>query len=197
MKGAPTSRLVGGEFLFGAHHPHCERFRHHLVWLGARPLCLGCTCMAAGAPFGVGLAALLGVESFAGAWALALTCLLLPTALQPFIQRKPFKMAARACAGAFCGAYGVMCGGLAVLSNWLVLAGCVVLFGVLAKGLLGLRARFPNNPCVACPLGAYPTCSWNMERLLAGADPLLREALASGEVEVLVPSKLSAPSRPR
>lgn len=184
VRPIPTSPLRGGEFLHGAHHPHCDRYRHHLVWFGSRPLCLGCTCITAGLPLGVALAALSGAEGFSAPGALVLAGLILPTALQPFIQHKPFKLAARTCAGVFSGAYGVMCGALAVESSWFLLAAAIVLFAGSARGLLWLRARFPDNPCRSCPLGVYPTCSWNMDRLLRNADPLLRAALASGKVEV-------------
>jgi hypothetical protein len=183
----PTSRLSGGDFLVGAHHPHCDRHRHHLIWVGRRPLCLGCTCMAVGLPLGVALGLALGLATPSFEQVLALGVLLVPTAVQPFFQRKAFKVFARTCAGIFSGVYGVVLGGLALRSEWWLLVGSGAAYLLAARALLWLRARFPDNPCARCPLGAFPTCSWNLDRLLASADPLLRQALSQGQVEVLTP----------
>jgi hypothetical protein len=54
----------------------------------------------------------------------------------------------------------------------------LLIFVTAAWELLGLRSRRPNDPCAACPLGIYPTCSWNLQRLLKNtSDPLLAAVL--------------------
>ena len=187
MTAVPRSSLVGGEFLFGAHHPHCARYTHHLVRLAGHPLCLGCICMGIGIPIGVAAAFLATVQLSGWNWVVLHAGLLAPTAFQPFLQRKPFKMFSRTLAGVFCGSYSVGLGWVAIRPtvNWLFVIGGVLAFVVAWRSLSWLRARFPNDPCRTCPLGTFPTCAWNMDRLLEKSDPLLRAALVEGNIEVI------------
>jgi hypothetical protein len=49
------------------HHPDCEKFRNHVVWIWGRPYCAGCTGLALGAALsilGSGLYFFLGVFPF-------------------------------------------------------------------------------------------------------------------------------------
>ncbi len=41
-------------------------------------------------------------------------------------------------------------------------------FVIVLVGLTDLRRRFLADPCRNCPLGRYPTCEWNLPRLLRG-----------------------------
>jgi hypothetical protein len=198
MRVVPRSKLPGAAFIGLAHHPHCDRHRHHLLWLGNRPLCLGCTSMAVGTLPGVGLGfALNPVDGELVWWVASMAVLMAPTFVQPFLQRKPFKVFARSCAGAASAAAAVLGAGLWLTQRWLALALLVALFVGLARGLLWLRRRFTPNPCERCPLGRYPTCSWNLERVLADADPLLRQALRSAHVEPPISGELFGPHQNR
>lgn len=173
--------LPGSAFLPGAHHPHCDRFDGHLVRIGGRPLCLGCTCMGlgflAGAAIGV-----LGVGRGLGfaPWVLAHAALVAPTAIQPWVQRKGFKILARSLLGLASATwlFGPLWRsrlGLPALAEYLIAGGVM---GGLALLLLALRDRRAHSPCSSCPSGSYPTCDWNLPRILAGTnDPVLHSAL--------------------
>jgi hypothetical protein len=160
------------ELLIGAHHPHCERHTHHLLWLFGRPLCLGCTCMGAGIVVGLGVGSY--VAHAASNWLVWLgihAALTLPTAAQPWLQAKAFKVAARTCVGIAAGSYGI---GLVLAAplpepRLLAQAALGALFLASLAFLLWLRARRPNNPCSGCPQGVFPTCDWNLPRLLGPA----------------------------
>lgn len=172
IAASPLPILPGSAFLPGAHHPHCERHRHHLLWLGSRPLCLGCTCMALGA---LGGCALTMIHSFDRItlvpWLLLHTAMVAPTAAQPWLQWKAFKVFARFMLGLASATWltGALSSrlGLGVPTEALV---AVAVFLVLAKILLLLRDAYSQSPCRSCPLGAYPTCTWNLPRLLAATD---------------------------
>lgn len=173
--------LPGSSFLRGAHHPHCGRHAQHLLWLFGRPLCLGCTCVAIG--FSAGAFALFLVPLPAGLqmWLAFHIALVWPTALQPWLQWKPYKVIARSLLG-FASATWLL-GTFRHQHTPLRLPFEVVLsaliFGLLARLLLRIRDRWTSSPCTSCPLGAYPTCSWNLPRILDEADdPELSRALA-------------------
>ena len=93
--------LPGSRLLPGAHHPHCPRHEHHLLWIAGRPLCLGCTSMAGGASIGLLAVAFLPLARMTPfVWLAAHVLMIGPTAMQPFVQRKRFKVFARAMLGA-------------------------------------------------------------------------------------------------
>ncbi len=156
-------------FLPGAHHPHCARHSHHLLWIRGRPLCLGCTCMTGGTVVGLALGIIVASRSSSTlAWILPHVALVAPTALQPWIQAKAFKVAARSALGLASGSYGV---GLAMgaplpAPRLLSVVVLIALFLASLFSLLWLRGRRPNDPCKACPQGVFPTCEWNLPRLL-------------------------------
>lgn len=171
-----------------AHHPDCARYNHHLLWFGKHPVCLGCACMSAGGVAGVAAAPLvLPMLSVPAALALCVG-LVVPTALQPFIQRKPYKILARTLLGAGTALYWItllwalpwtMVGVLARLGA----AG--VFFGVL-RAMLMLRDRRLDNPCGRCPYGSKPFCGHYLpayERLARSAEDPDERELARGIVE--------------
>ena len=177
LSGAPLSFDLGGGLLRFAHHPHCDRHIHHLIWVNGRPLCLGCTSMAIGVPIGLAAAAVIPWASVSlPLWIIGHALFVAPTAMQPLIQKKGFKITARVLLGATSASYFLS--GLVLKSyfsnEWLWRA-CVLL--AFATGFLILykwRQKRINNPCESCPLGIFPTCEWNMPRLLAqnNQDPL-------------------------
>src|SRR5665647_1992970 len=85
------------------------------------------------------------------------------------MQKKSFKIAARVLLGAASASYFLS--GLFLqnyFSNAWIWRSCVLL--AFATGFLILykwRQKRINNPCETCPLGTFPTCDWNMPRLLA------------------------------
>lgn len=175
--GAPLSFDLGGGLLRFAHHPHCDRHIHHLIWIRGRPLCLGCTCMAIGVPIGLVVAALIPWATVSlPLWIFGHALFVAPTAAQPFIQKKSYKIAARVLLGAASASYFLS--GLVMqsyFSNTWLWRSCVLLaFATGFLALFKLRQKRINNPCDTCPLGAFPTCEWNMPRLLAqnNQDPL-------------------------
>lgn len=115
-------------------------------------------------------------------WIALHLALLIPTALQPFLQLKPFKVAARALLGLTAGSFWLT--GLSVLRSWapapLVV---VVMFFAFTAGYLclaRLRQRWARDPCEGCPQRRYPTCDWNLPRLLTAApDERLAVAIRS------------------
>lgn len=177
LSGVPLSFGLGGGLLQFAHHPHCDRHIHHLVWIRGRPFCLGCTAMAIGVPIGVAVAALTPWATITlPAWVAGHALFVIPTALQPLIQKKGFKIAARISLGAASASYFLS--GLVLQSyfsnSWLWRACVLLTFASIFLILYKWRQKRIDNPCEACPLGLFPTCDWNMPRLLAqnSQDPL-------------------------
>ena len=177
LSGAPLSFDLGGGLLRFAHHPHCDRHIHHLIWVKGRPLCLGCTSMAIGVPIGLAAAAVIPWASVSlPLWIIGHALFVAPTAAQPLIQKKSFKIAARVLLGATSSSYFLS--GLILKSyfsnEWLWRACVLLAFAAGFWTLYVWRQKRINNPCETCPLGAFPTCDWNMPRLLAqnSQDPL-------------------------
>lgn len=172
--------LTGSEYLPFAHHPHCERHGHHLIWILNHPLCLGCVCMYGG------IASSLLIQWFLPwmalsywQWGGVFAVLLAPTALQPWIQRKAFKVVSRFMLGVCIGLFGI---GLIRIDypvpSWAWRLGVAFIAVALWRGLLLLRQSRSNDPCSSCELGVYPTCDWNLPRLLNKTeDPVLRATI--------------------
>ncbi len=159
-----------------AHHPTCRCFDNHLIRLGSIALCLGCTCMA----FGVGTCLttlgwlcwqhwqnlqMIGTSGFI----VIGVVLYAPALIQPFVQRKMFKMVSRFLLGVAvpCLWFGAM-----VLLPWdgwgFLLRGIfVIIFWQTYHATQRVRDRFTSNPCDACPDGVFPFCKDNHERLVA------------------------------
>ena len=170
LSGVPLSFGLGGGLLQFAHHPHCDRHIHHLIWIRGRPFCLGCTAMAVGVAIGVAVAALTPWATITlPAWVVGHALFVIPTALQPLIQKKGFKIAARISLGAASASYFLS--GLVLQSyfpnSWLWRACVLLAFASVFLILYKWRQKRIDNPCEACPLGLFPTCDWNMPRLLA------------------------------
>jgi hypothetical protein len=160
----------GSGMLRWAHHPHCSRHDHHLVRPFGRPLCLGCTCVALGAPLGVAAACAIDWHAWPMALWIALHLMLLaPTALQPLVQAKGYKILARTLLGFVSGSYlvsGLFCVDY-FTPVWLFKGAVVFAFFAMLKLLLAWRNHRTSDPCSNCPLGVFPTCEWNLPRLLA------------------------------
>ena len=175
--GLPLATGLAGGLLRFAHHPHCDRHLHHLIWFGSQSLCLGCTAMAIGLPLGLGVALVVpwAQVPLAG-WVALHTAALVPTVLQPLIQKKPYKIFARVLLGATTASY--LISGLVLRSYfenaWLWRASVVAAFATGFTALYKWRQSRINDPCSNCPQGRFPTCDWNMPRLLAqnANDPL-------------------------
>ena len=177
LSGAPLSFDLGGGLLRFAHHPHCDRHIHHLIWVKGQPLCLGCTSMAIGVPIGLAVAAIIPWDSIAlPLWIIGHALFVAPTAVQPLVQKKSFKIAARVLLGAASASYFLS--GLVLQSYfanvWLWRAYVLLAFSIGFLILYKWRQKRINKPCETCPLGIFPTCDWNMPRLLAqnNQDPL-------------------------
>jgi hypothetical protein len=161
--------LHGSKFLWGAHHPHCERHSHHLIWVKGHPLCLGCTSLFAGILVGVPIswaATPLGMSLFL--WITLHFVFLIPTVIQPFIQIKSFKIFSRFLLGMAVSSYFVTGFYLQLPINLgafflLRIVAFVTVYFLLSRW----RAKKIDNPCLNCPLGHYPICEWNLPRLLA------------------------------
>ncbi|SDR55263.1 hypothetical protein SAMN05443245_7642 [Paraburkholderia fungorum] len=161
---------AGSGMLRWAHHPHCSRHDHHLLRPFGRPVCLGCTCVAIGAPLGIVFACAMPWHAWTMWQWIALHLLLLaPTAVQPLLQKKAFKMFARILLGAVSGSY--LISGLFKVDffapAWLFKLAVALAFAAVLKILLAWRNRRTSDPCSNCPQGMFPTCEWNLPRLLA------------------------------
>jgi hypothetical protein len=171
ISAADVKRLApGSSFLPFAHHPHCDRHSHHLIWVAGRPLCLGCTGLYFGVPLGAVAAWWWDWHGMSlVAWMVLHWILLAPTALQPFVQKKLYKICSRVLLGVACGSYFVS--GLFKVSYfdnaWLWRFSVLLAFGCFFSALYLWRLKHFDDPCVNCPLGRFPTCDWNMPRLLA------------------------------
>lgn len=160
--------IVGG-FLRGAHHPHCERYYNHLLWFRGHPLCLGCTCIYSGMLLGLALVFIINWTSVSLVmWILSHLIALVPTIVQPWFQWKPYKIMARLILGISISTYWVS--GMLLMnppfSVWIFRFWVLMIFIILYYGLRAIRNRYTYNPCDDCPLGVFPTCDWNLPRLL-------------------------------
>lgn len=162
-------RLEGGGFLRGAHHPHCDRHHNHLIWIMGHPLCLGCTCMYSGMVVGLGISLVLPWSSMPfELWLLFHLLLLIPTSLQPWIQKKLYKITSRFLLGICVSSYFLS--GLVLISppysEWIFRVSVLAFYLIASRFLRFIRNRYTYNPCDDCPLGVFPTCDWNLPRLM-------------------------------
>lgn len=170
-------KLKDSRYRWGAHHPHCERHAHHLIWLGGHPLCLGCLCVVLGAAAGGVLSPQLPWERCSlPLWAMLHLLMLAPTMIQPYVKVKAYKVVARVMLGASMVSYA-MSGMLwivppAPIPQWLLHLAVPMMLVVGYKLLSHQRIKRLDDPCSSCPLGVYPTCSWNLPSLLS-EDPVL------------------------
>ena len=187
---ASVKNLGGGQFLWGAHHPHCDRHHNHLLWIHGHPFCLGCTCMYTGIIIGIPLAFMIDWANVSLLqWAIFIWITLAPTLIQIKAQYKIFKIVSRTLLGISISLYWIS--GLFFISppfsEWLFRALVLGIFVLAYHTVKRLRYRYTKSPCEDCPLGYYPTCEWNLPRLLAeNADTELLEALSSDNLRNLV-----------
>jgi len=187
---ASVRNLGGGQFLWGAHHPHCERHHNHLLWIHGHPFCLGCVCMYTGVVIGIPLVLVIDWASMSFLqWVIFISSILAPTIIQIRVQRKIFKIMSRTLLGVSISLY--LISGLFFIpptfSKWLFRALILGIFVIVHQTLKRLRNRCTKSPCEDCPLGYYPTCEWNLPRLLAeNADAELLEALSSDNMRNLI-----------
>jgi hypothetical protein len=164
--------LHGGQFLWGAHHPHCARHDHHLIWLNGHPLCLGCTALYSGVFLGlVGFWWISPASMPLVMWIVGHLVFLLPTAIQPFLQNKTFKIISRTMLGACVASYFLT--GIYIVPPfypWVFRLIQVTVFLLVYRTLFRWRARKIDNPCMKCPLGHYPVCEWNLPRLMEDSE---------------------------
>lgn len=161
--------LIGGGFLRGAHHPHCERYFNHLLWYRGRPFCLGCTCMYTGIVLGFPTALIFqDTYSTLVAWLTLHLLLVAPTIAQPFVQLKCYKIVARLLLGVCITTYFLSGLFFVVppIPEWLFRVALVPIFMAVYYTLRHMRNRCTYDPCSDCPLGTFPTCDWNLPRLL-------------------------------
>src|SRR5690606_15978495 len=83
-------------------------------------------------------------------------------------QNKRFKMMARSLLGVSISLYFIS--GFVFVKGfeprWLFILFVTILFFAVYKFMKNLRSRFSVSPCEACPLGYFPTCSWNLVNIL-------------------------------
>lgn len=175
MSPLKPKKLHGSQFLWGAHHPHCERHRHHLIWIKGHPFCLGCLSLFTGMVIGTFVVySTLPIELSLPTWVITHLLLLVPTAIQPYFQFRVFKIFSRSLLGVCIASYFIT--GFYVRSPidlWPFLLAQTALFTIVYFLLSRWRLRKIDNPCSKCPQGRYPVCEWNLPRLLV--DPEQKE----------------------
>lgn len=169
-----------------AHHPDCPCYDSHVLRIGGHVLCLGCTCMAAGmivatcllgAVWISGLRGPVGWPAACGGISLGLA-LYLPTLVQPFWQRKAFKMSARLLLGV---AVVVLLAAGLLLSPWNLAGigfrcGFITTFWLVYRATLRYREMFTPDPCDRCSPAVYPFCVGNRNRVVASLAELKQAA---------------------
>ena len=90
------SSLHGSDFLFGAHHPHCDRYNHHLIYLFGHPFCLGCFGLYTGIVAGGMSTILIDWQSInMHEWMLIHLLPIIPAFVQIKVNIKIFKLLSR------------------------------------------------------------------------------------------------------
>ena len=169
-------------FLRGAHHPACPRHENHLLRIGSHPVCLGCTFMYGGMVLGVIVGVYITILTNFTLLQIVLGILLafLPTAVQPWLQNKLFKMFARTCLGMSVSVLTLILVSGHSLPNplWFWRLGLIIAFVFMYRFLFWLRQVKPNDPCANCTEGVYPVCEWNLKNVRSSTtDPKLLAAL--------------------
>ena len=163
-----------GNYQKWAHHPDCYRYDHHLVRFRNTSLCLGCL----GLWTGFILSFLLLFQNLwlsLNLWHNFLVglILLIPTILQPYLQKRLFKFPSRFLLG--CAIWIVIVGTI-MKNNWMSLegGGYALVIGLsfmkLKKWILNYRNQNTKVPCTNCPHGKYPLCSHYIDDIQKAAD---------------------------
>ena len=115
-------------------------------------------------------------------WGCLFFTLLIPTFAQPWFQIKLYKIISRLFLGIVCG---LSIHGLIRIEHPLHQAVFYLLYLMIAyflyKILMKIRNSKIDNPCTNCDLGLYPTCEWNIDRLIksTGNSDLINKATNS------------------
>ena len=157
-----------------AHHPTCECFDNHLIRIGSRSFCLGCTCLGLGIILATCILGFLHLVSAAAPilhniWvSLAVGILMyFPCLLQPFLQTKSMKIVFRTMLGM---GIVVLWHGAIVSMPWtptgvtlkIIFA---LVFVCVFRWTLRFRERYTKSPLTACKRGCYPLCEGNRRHL--------------------------------
>jgi hypothetical protein len=142
-----------------AHHPTCYRYDHHLIRIFQFDFCLGCSSATIGGIIGWLVHRQAQLEPTLYVF-LSCFVLLIPTVIQPFFQRKWFKILSRTMLGSACAIYLLNVLGLATRNHYenFVSIGLLGLMFLIAKGLVKWRNDQTADPCDDCPHGEYPVC---------------------------------------
>jgi hypothetical protein len=168
-----------------AHHPTCRCYDNHLIRIGSRSLCLGCTCVAVGATAMAAVLIALLMRGGASLWAngpwkligLGVLCYL-PALGQLVIQQKFYKASSRFLLG--CAVMLLLFGGLILLpltaSGWILRVTFIAMFCAVYKWTQVLRSRLSKNPCDNCTRGVFPFCEDNLRRGMSAIIDLQQHA---------------------
>jgi len=178
--GIPSSSLISKWFISKffaipalAHHATCKCFNHHLIRIGSNSFCLGCSCLAIGVIFFMTLSiftmvfAPLQIKKL-NPWQVVsigsiFTAL---TFIQPFFQKKWFKILSRTSLGF--GISMLWFGAMGLLSYdniGLILRGVFILiFTIMLKLSLIFRNHYTIKTTCKCGRNAYPYCPENQIR---------------------------------
>lgn len=165
-----------------AHHPDCNRYDHHLIYIINKPFCLGCFSMATGSITSLLIFFVLPDESIFITYFFPICLfLIIPTFLQPFIQKKLFKVISRSSVGFASGFYFL---NLVVSMPYdafnIILKLLLILFFILVTNLaLFFRSKNMDNPCENCPYGIKPFCLHYLHEY----ESLLIRAIKSNDLE--------------
>ena len=171
LKSGAFARFVDrlSAFPILAHHPTCRYYHNHIIWVGKRPLCLGCSMMTCGVLAGIWLITHLGffttvpfsVLLFLGVW------LYLLAIVQIWVQVKAYKILARFCLGI--SVVWLFYAGLWLtpwsLEGWALKVGFLTTFYIVWNLTLEIRSQYAVSPCQHCPEGRFPICSYTVTRI--------------------------------
>ena len=102
-----------------------------------------------------------------------------PTLLQLKLQWKTYKIISRTLLGVGSGLFLLSCVLLSPISLTGLVIRCmgIAFFMAVAKFSLNLRSKHTNSPCINCPEGSFPYCSYKLPELeLIAASGSLEEA---------------------
>lgn len=130
-------------------------------------------------------------SSVIASWVALHLCLILPTAIQPFFQKKLFKIISRLLLGIGISSYFI--NGLINLTPplniWAFRFLLICAFLAVYQSLSLLREKYKKDPCKTCPLGRYPLCDWNMPRIMeSGSQNIVFGQLMSHEKDLIAMS---------
>jgi hypothetical protein len=156
-----------------AHHPDCPCFDDHLIRVGRLALCLGCTSLSIGLCLGSAIIYLAVVfhpiatvrAGCFGHVLVGLACFV-PTLVQPYWQKRWFKITARCALGV--AIVFLWFGSIALLPETLfgmVLRGVFLsVFFAVATGTMAIRKRHMRQVWRGCKSGGFPFCKENLSR---------------------------------